>query len=254
MSLFRDTARAFDQRLRLVSSVIELPANVEALRAALLKFQGNTSQPIIDRLASAIIAGDDDLGLLWSAALAENMASRAVHNETLSAVRTRIHSRIRQAYDDQAVATYEKVAAVFDKAAAAFTATAAVVDIEAAAEAILEKPDKQRQAWRAAQAQAEELTRLLPSLKAAAELAGVGGSDNTELALAVDVADLDRRQIWDAWTIEHREAQAERSVAAGQQFTVARIARSRCGRWSAVLNLGARLRACPPQQFGELGQ
>ena len=72
---------------------------------------------------------------------------------------------------------------------------------------------------------ANQLSRLIDPLAAAAALAGVDGtdSDTTRLPLCVNVEGHHRRQLWTAWV--RRDG--------------------RCNRWSALHQLGATIRAYP---------
>lgn len=253
MALHRDPGRRFDQALRYIASVAELPPEIVTLRTRLSEFTGRAGTPIADRLAAAVVDGDTsaDVDLLWSAGLAETASSPALRNELLTAVHDRVRAAIRNRYADHAVRIYETVAATFNAAADAFTAAAATVDPELPAEEIVDLPDKERKAWRAAADRADKMRRLVEPLHAAAVLAGICGSDaDAALPLTVDADGLECAQVWAAWQIEDRQAKAQRAAAAHQPFTTDITAtRSRCGRWSALLALGARIRACPADGF-----
>lgn len=246
--LHRDTERGFEQRLKHVAAAVDLPADIVALRDRAKAFNRAPDRPILDRLVRALIDDTDaDIDLLWAAALAETVGA---HNDLREAVRTAMNREARILYADHAATIYGAIAAQFDTAAGKLTACHDAVDVEAPAETAVDMPEKSRKLWREAQTHAAELGRLLVSLKAAAVLAGVCGDHaENDLALAVDPTDLDRRALWAAWDTETREAVAQRSLAAGAVFTTAPATRSRCGRWSAVLRLGAQLRACPPDEF-----
>jgi len=87
-------------------------------------------------------------------------------------------------------------------------------------------------------------------LTAAAVLAGIcDDSDESVIALVVDAAEADRRDVWAAWHIESTEAAAARTARANLPFTDSPLpTRSRCGRWSALLRLGVTLRAHPADE------
>jgi hypothetical protein len=80
---------------------------------------------------------------------------------------------------------------------------------------------------------ADELDKLAPVLHAVAQLAGapatahrdIGGVDSILLPLVCDPRDLHRRKIWEAF-----------GSGKGDR---------RCGRWSALVALGATIRAWP---------
>ena len=85
-----------------------------------------------------------------------------------------------------------------------------------------------RTGWLDTAKNAAALDRLVPILQAAAELCGVySGDDTALLPLVIDTSSLHRRRVWEAWK------------AAGE----------RCGRWSALAALGARIRAADLEGF-----
>lgn len=251
MSLYRSPQHGFEQRLRQVAAVVDLPADLAALRDRAKAFNRAPGTPMLDRLTRALIDGDTkaDLDLIWACALAE-IAGAGAHNDTREAIRAAMNRELRDRYAPHAISIYQSVAALFDAAATKLTASAAAVDIEAHPEAVLGARDTARRAYLDAPALAAELTRLLPALKSAAVLAEVC-DDNADhdLALAVDPAELPRRDVWTAWDTEATEAAAERRAAGGSPFTTTPVTRSRCGRWGALLAAGCTLRACPPEAF-----
>jgi hypothetical protein len=84
------------------------------------------------------------------------------------------------------------------------------------------QPDSVRTAWLDTAKYASRLEALAPLLVAAVELAGLSAVDDTILLpLTCDPSGLHRRKLWEAW----------RSVG------------ERCGRWSALVALDARIRA-----------
>lgn len=250
MALHRDTSRHFDQRLRLVSSVVDLDPGLDLLRAQLNDFQRSAGRPICDRLAQAVVAGEDT-DLLFAAALAEAASTPALHNDVVTGVRQRLHRMIRDRYATTAVDTYLAVGAVFDAAAAKLTAAHQAVDIEADPERVLDLPDKARKLWRQAPDLAAEVDRVAEALRAAAILAGLAdASTAARIAVCVDPADIPTELIFDAWTITEREDQAARDAATHTVFTTAPpVSRSRTGRWGALLAAGAVLRAATPEHL-----
>lgn len=254
MALHRNPQRRFDQALRLISGVAELPPEIVTLRGRLSDFTVRTGTPMADRLAAAVLDADTDADtdLLWSASLAEAASTPASHNDLLNTIRSRVHAQIREHYAAHAIAVYESVGEKFTAAAEAFTAAAATVDPETPAELIIDATDRIRKAWRSAEIHAAELHRLLEPLLAAAVLAKICGDDaDALLPLTVDTDGLHRREVWSAWETEQREDQEMRAVAAHSIFATDAPTRSRCGRWSALLALGAKLRACPADAFTE---
>jgi hypothetical protein len=76
-------------------------------------------------------------------------------------------------YSEVADTNYGKVAAVFDATANDFTAATKRCDPETDGDAIVGRPDSVRTAWLDAAKHAAELDRMVPVLRAAAELCGV---------------------------------------------------------------------------------
>lgn len=130
---------------------------------------------------------------------------------------------MREVYDG--AAAYAQVAELFNKAATDFTAAAQLADPETDPTEMVTQPDKSRKAWHNSESHANQLSRLIDPLAAAAALAGVDGtdSDTTRLPLCVNVEGDHRRQLWTAWV--RRDG--------------------RCNRWSALHQLGATIRALP---------
>lgn len=248
MALHRDPGRRFDQALRAIETVTELPPDVVALRGRLAAFTGRVGSPMTDRLAAAVVNGDTaDTGQLWALAVAEAQTTPPVHNDLLQSIRRRVHAAIRERYADHAADVYQAIAGQFDAAAQGFTDAAAVCDPELDADAVIDGSDAKRRAWRAAEDHAAAMSRLLEPLHAAAMLAGVCGTDpDLLLVLTVDTEGLEPDALWPAWDTEARECRAARTAASHSAFTTADSARrSRCGRWSALHAVGARLRAHP---------
>jgi hypothetical protein len=127
-----------------------------------------------------------------------------------------------------------KVAAEFDGMAANFADVAGLCDPEADAAAMVEASDERRRAWTNAAVFATKLDRSVPVLSAAAQLCGLpeavsrdaGGRDGILLPLVCDPGELHRRKVWEAFA-----------------------AKGRCGRWSALVALGARIRAADLEHF-----
>jgi hypothetical protein len=142
--------------------------------------------------------------------------------------RAETYPRLVAAYSEVAASNYGKVGKEFDAVATAFTAAAKQCDPEADADAIVEQPDSVRQGWLDSTVHAAELDRLVPVLRAAAELCGVSSADDTWLLpLVCDPSGCDRRRVWEAWKADA----------------------ARCGRWGALAGLGARIRAADLQGF-----
>jgi hypothetical protein len=256
MTLHRNPQTNFELHVRRITSAgVELPPTIDQLRGRLKDFQRESGgHAMRDRLAAAVITADPetDRDLLWAAALAEASANPPLVADLREAVRLQVNRAIRATYSEVAVPTYLALSEQFNTAAQAFTAAAAVVDVELPAAAAINLPTKEQQAWKNAAAAVADLNRLTGPLKSAAVLAGIcEETADADLALMVDPAAANRRQLWDAWEIEQTEAKAERAAANQSPFTTAQVVRSRCGRWSAVLTAGAILRACPPDAWTE---
>jgi hypothetical protein len=131
-------------------------------------------------------------------------------------------------YSEVAATNYAKVGTQFDAVAGNFHAAASKCDPEADGDSVVGLPDAVRTGWMDAQKHTQELDRLVPILWAAAELCGIQNRDDTcLLPLVVDPAGCHRRRLWEAWK------------ATGE----------RCGHWSALAGLGARIRAADLEGF-----
>jgi hypothetical protein len=207
-----------------------VPAEWEALRQRLedLSGIGTTNNPMLQRLITALIDGTDDLGAAYAAAMAEqnDMQKAKVIGPLRAAAR---HKMRELAGGKTATKNYGLVAGRFNDAAKQFTQAASLADPEADPAAMLEQPDAVRRAWLSADSFANQLTRLIPPLSAAAELAGVSidPENGTELTLCVDPTDMHRREVWEAWMVKT----------------------GRTGRWGALTKIGAQIRAATPENI-----
>ena len=172
----RDPHIAFDGRIRLLTRAgIQLPDDFTVLQQQLKDFQRNAGTPIRDRIAEAIISGDNsaDMDALWALALAESTPNKQLQAEVFEAVRRSVNRRLREIVADHATDYYQQIADLFDKAAKSFTAAAAVVDPELPSDAIVSASDKVRNARVNAETHVRELNSVRPVLRAAAVLAGM---------------------------------------------------------------------------------
>jgi hypothetical protein len=180
-----------------------------------------------ERLVAAITnpGKSDDVVLLHALALAEQIGHDlpGIQARVDQRVAAAIESALAELYKPCAERNYQTAQARFDAAAQAFTEAASAVDVQADAADIVNAPDEQRAAWTAAEALAGQIDAALPVLTVAAQLAGIAVDAETGslLAMCVDTTDLHRRALWAAW--ESQDA--------------------RCGRWAALVKLGARIRA-----------
>ena len=196
------------------------PEEWTAVRQRFDQFLGMKT-PCRDRLSMAIICpeSDEDITLLRAAAFAEQTLSPAVNHNVKSAV----YVELVNLYSPVARSNFKKIATQFDSAARMFTAAADIVDPEAPAEAMVAEPQAQRTAWSQAPLHAGKLDALMPALIAGAELCGpsIVKDERMLLALTVDDRGVHRRKLWEAWNSKD----------------------GRCGHWSAILAVGAAIRA-----------
>ena len=180
--------------------------------------------PMLDRLTKSVIQPETgcDIELLRAAAIAEQAPPQQIAPVTNRVVDA-VLAELRRSYASVARDNYQAVARIFDSAAKQFTDAATITDVEADSAAMIDKPDKPRKAWLAAESFANQLTRLMPPLAAAAGLAGINGADTDPvlLALAADPGTAHRRRTWEAFLSRD----------------------GRCGRWSALHRLGVVIRA-----------
>jgi hypothetical protein len=185
----------FHDHIQLVEAIADVgvqpPEASTALRQRHADYMASKF-PLRDRLAGAILEGTEaDLSALRALVVAEQLAQDRKPSQ-------RPHRRRRAVAADN----YRAVAALFDAAAQRFVDTANTVDVEADAATMIDKPDKARQAYLAAESYANELTRLTVPLAAAATLASRRdihpGDDLAVLPLVADTTGK-RRTIWDAW-------------------------------------------------------
>ena len=250
MALHRDSAHRVTQLLRQASAVAALDPEIESLRGRLDAFERSAGQHrVLDLLAASVAEGHTDQPLLFAAALAEQNATPQAAAEIVAGVRQRMHRIIRDRAAAHGSGMYTEAAKKFDAAAAKLLAANAVVDIEAPAEAVVDLADKARRAWREAPDLAAELDRYAVSLHACAVLAGLAADDHGgEIQICVDAGDCDPATIEAAWNIRDTEARAARAASnAGVMIGMPTPTRTRCGRWSALLALGAVIRARQPE-------
>jgi hypothetical protein len=180
------------------------------------------------RLADALILPrkGDDLNWLSAHAYAESAAEtfppvQATVDNTVSQA---IEARLRELYQPHAERNHATAQARFDAIAAELSAAAATgVDLETTdATTVAAMTDEQRAAWASAPTVASQLDSALAVLVITAALAGVTADmeSGSLITLAVSPVDMGRRELWAAWEDT-----------------------GRCGRWSALAKLGAKIRA-----------
>jgi hypothetical protein len=213
------------RRVDVVAAIAEPPKAWTALRKRWDLFTDFHARPIQEQLVAAVVEGDGDLAMLRAFAAAEAASSRG---DVVIAVRGETYSRLIELYSEVADTNYAKVGKEFDATATEFTAAAKQCDPEAAGDAIVGQPHPVRTAWLDVAKHAAELDRMVPVLCAAAELAGISTTGDTMLLpLLIDPTGWHRRRTWEAW-----KATGERT-----------------GHWGALVALGARIRACPLDEF-----
>ena len=207
------------RRVDVVASIAPLPKAWTELRERWDEFLDFHARPIQQQLIAAVVDGTGDLPMLRALAAAEASSSRG---DVVIAVRGVTYPKLIELYSEVADTNYGKVGKEFNAVAGEFTAAAKQCDPEANAETLIDQPDAVRTGWLDAQRFAARLDKLVPILVAAVELCGISARDDTWLLpLLVDPTGLHRRKLWGAW----------------------RSAGERCGRWSALAALGARIRA-----------
>lgn len=145
------------------------------------------------------------------------------------AVRAATYPKLVQLYSEVAGSNYAKVGAEFDATANDFTTSANKCDPETDSDTVVGQPHSVQTAWLDCAKFVARLDRLVPVLQSAAELCGISTAyDTALLPLVIDPFGLHRRRCWEAWKRDG----------------------GRCGRWSALVALGARIRAADLDGFG----
>lgn len=213
---------------------IPVPSEWVAVRDRLAEYL-RIEQPCTQQLAAAIVNGTKgDVATLRALALAEMSATNVHEADVTAVVRTAVHERMRALYEPVAHQNYAVAARKFNESAAKFVVAADTVNPEATGDDIIHLSERQRLAWLSAADYSETLTNSLAVLAAAAHLAGAAESDTddaeTQIPLVVGNVDkLHKRRVWTAWA-----------------------ASGRCGRWSAVHGLGAKITAARNPETIEL--
>ncbi len=200
------------------------------LNQQLTDFLGLESQSL-DRLCDAVTdpKAGTDLAVLRAIALADIDARPPSAAKVSNTVQVHVLRLMREDYAIHAEANYDKARKMFDTAAGELSAAAKSVDIELAADAAIKLGSRDQEVWKSAESHAARLNSLVPALISAAALAGTQIVNNPEhmLPLVADMAGHHKRRMWEA--LAHKGG--------------------RCGRWSKLLELGVRLRACPLDQY-----
>jgi hypothetical protein len=188
------------------------------------------------RLADALIhpTKADDINWLHAHAVAEAAATTFPHVQAQvdGVVAGAVEQKLRALYAGAAQDIYTKAAARYNEAAAAFTEAAGTVDVETTdANDVANMADDQRQAWAQAPTLTTQIDTTLPVLVTAAQLAGatVDNETGSLLALCVDTTNQPKRALWTAWDCKDG---------------------GRCGKWAALVKLGATIRAADLTDIG----
>ena len=177
--------------------------------------------PARQRLIEAIIDPDgEDIDMLRAAAYSEMNIVPAVNHH----VRAAVLEALVQVYNPVSRVNFKRVADQFDSAAAQFAKAADIINPETPAESVVNETQARRSAWSAAPLHSSKLDALMQPLICAAELCGktIGRDERMQLPLVVDDRSVHRRKLWEAW--DSKDGQ-------------------RCGHWSALLAVGAVIRA-----------
>lgn len=151
--------------IRLVETVeaaggVPAPEEWRALLGRLQSFQQLADQtPLRDRLAAAVINGDDDVPTIRCLALAEDANQMQVQTVT-GYVTNAVFKRLAEIYSAHARDAYSQVAAKFDKAAKLFVVAASTVDVEADPAVMVQADDKPRKCWLDSESHANALSLL----------------------------------------------------------------------------------------------
>lgn len=228
-------------RVRILTSAgIEPPAEWTALKDRYGKFLA-LDNPCTELLAQAVVSGDTtaDVPALRALAFAERSTLNSPDRGTVrDIVKGAVTKQLKAIYAPHAVDNYRKITVKYAKLGAEFAAATAIVDPEIPAEQIVDATANTRKAWSDAPSLAAQLTKHLPVLQAAAELAGIQVRDpnlaprsprvlDALLPLAIDTRGLHRRRVWDAWETDT----------------------GRTGRWGELSKLGATIHACPLDEY-----
>jgi len=178
----------------------------------------------LEALADAYRDGADEttLATLRAAALLAEIttpeAEGRVHRSVAPVARQQLHD----AYHTVASRNYNKIRDQFNATANDFIAHTAIVDPESDAKTLVSASDEVRTAWLNAEVLAGKLDALTDALADAAILAGTKINNQPDkFGLVVNAEGVHRREAWTAWNTSN----------------------NRCGRWSALHQLGCELRA-----------
>jgi hypothetical protein len=234
------------RHIRLVEAVrghLPPPPQWDELVARLEDFRLGGGNPMRDRLIDVLLHGGPDqdrIGELRALAEAEAIPT----NPTLmAAVQGSVAVELRDLFEPVAGDAYRSVAKTFDDAATRFAAAADKVDVEADSEAVVALPAGARTAWIDAFGFAQSCDELLVLLVAAAELNGVV-IDLDESLIPMIVANTDelhRRRLWEAFGSANPDVPQRSWVSKREIANV--WSPPRCGRWSALVAVGAEIRA-----------
>jgi hypothetical protein len=207
------------------------------------------SSPMLTRLVDAVLHGGGDIPALYAAALAETDWQH--RDAVLTPLRHRVAGRLIELHRPHAAKAYTAVSNRFNDVATAFTNASRTIDPEAASDEVIGMDTKTQKAWRDAPGFCATMNDLVDALCAGAVLAGAPGDygdmsfDKTTLALPLTVANLGslhRRRVWQAFADLDDEPHQPGVITTSTMTAPPRPAR-RCGRWSRLIALGAKIHA-----------
>jgi hypothetical protein len=230
----RDEWRNFTTALTTISQVpgAEIPPGVTEVmdRYAAFIERGNN---VADRVAAEVVEPTGaDLALLRAAALAEETGRGDAIASVNQVVQDAALHHAKKEYAPAAAGNYRITGRAFDSTAKDFVDLAKVINPEAKPEVLADGTAAQVEAYRAQPAKAGQLEARMSELAAAAVLSGARGdimyflasvdepTVGLQISLVAETKDCHRRQIRTGWD-----------------------AKGRCGRWSALLAAGAKIRA-----------
>ncbi len=200
-----------------VATVVEPPPDWTTLLDRFTTFTTMTGSAG-DRLAAAVIDGDDTVPELRTLALAEaaGEAKPTIAAAVINRVRADVLPKLEAIIAEHSDAIFNAVADGFDAIAEQFTAAAKLADPEADAETMVTANAKQRSAWSEAPVLAAQLDEIIPAVQAAAKLCGADGPDTlTLLPLVLDPDGCHRRVVWEAFNSTGRAGRWSAIAAAG---------------------------------------
>jgi hypothetical protein len=183
--------------------------------------------PCRDRLVDEMLHPTGaDVAILRASALAEAASVyQGILGDVTQIVDNHVHNRMIEVYDTIAAKNYGAASRKFNQLCGEFVDLTKLVDVDAAADAVVGVDEKKRRAWLKAEGVAGELSEWANVLLAAAHLNNMSPEDDpdtTAIPLCVrNCEQLHRRKLWTAWETSG----------------------TRTGRWGPLIAAGAKLAA-----------